>query len=144
VFPHTFRGTTEERKDLAKVIAETELPGLVALALTGAGLLLNRGSYTIPESSVRALATWKRVSNSVASFIHECTSHIGEAGGASSWPRSSAIHVEYLDYCKRVGFSKPVALVNFSRRVRAVGIDVERSDGTRLRLRTRAGWKQAV
>ncbi len=63
----------EKDADLADKIVAAELAGIVAWMVEGAQRLLAQGHYTIPPSSERAIATWRRGSDPVAQFVQEKT-----------------------------------------------------------------------
>jgi putative DNA primase/helicase len=50
-----------------------EVPGIAVWALAGLRRLREVGQFTLPESSKRAMAEWRRSNSPLASFIDECT-----------------------------------------------------------------------
>ena len=68
-----FDGTPEEVHDLAKIIIDDELEGVLAWAVRGAARLLNKRGYTIPASSLAEVATWRRQSDPVALWLERRT-----------------------------------------------------------------------
>lgn len=68
-----FDGTPEQVQDLAKIIIDAELEGVMAWAVRGAVRLLNKGRYTTPPSSLAEVATWRRQSDPVALWLERRT-----------------------------------------------------------------------
>jgi len=59
-------------KDLATSILSEEMPGVVLWAVRGAIRLVERGHYLQAGQSADALSEWRRDSNHVAEWAHEC------------------------------------------------------------------------
>lgn len=91
-------------ENLAQRIIDNELPGIAWWALQGAARLLRNGKFSASTAHDRLMAQWRRSTNTLEEFIHECCSltHDGQY-------RRSEFYREYADWCSETGrkpFSK--------------------------------------
>ena len=68
-----FDGTAQEIPELARQIIAEEMTGVLAWAVEGARRLLQQGSYTIPESSRRAVEEWRGLSDPLGAWLKNRT-----------------------------------------------------------------------
>ena len=90
-------------KDLAQRIIDNELPGIAYWALEGAARLLRNGKLSESSAHDRLMASWRRTSNSLEEFIHECC----DLAPDSSYRRSE-FYSDYIEWCSENG-RKPFA-----------------------------------
>lgn len=91
-------------KDLAQRIIDNELPGIAYWALTGAARLLKSGEFSASTAHDRLMAKWRRNTNTLEEFIHECCAI--SAGGTY---KRSELYRDYVSWCSDNGrkpFSK--------------------------------------
>lgn len=91
-------------KDLAQRIIDTELPGIAYWALKGAARLLRNGKLSESTAHDRLMAKWRRTTNTLEEFIHECC----ELSVDGNYRRSD-FYVAYTEWCSDNGrkpFSK--------------------------------------
>lgn len=91
-------------KDLAQRIIDNELPGIAYWALEGAARLLRNGKLSESTAHDRLMAQWRRSTNTLEEFIHECCK-LTEDGSY----RRSEFYVDYTIWCSENGrkpFSK--------------------------------------
>lgn len=84
---------------LADRIIEEEMPGIAYWALQGARRLLVQGKFSESIVHDRLMARWRRTSNSLEEFIHECCT----AGGDNLSIRRSKFYVAYKQWCTENG-----------------------------------------
>lgn len=103
-------------------------PGIVAWALQGAARLQAQRGYTIPASSVEALADWKRSSDSVALFVEEQTR---ATEGDEIGTAASELYRRYRTWATTNGFQL-VSTKTFAHRMEAAGkAMIRRNDARR-------------
>jgi P4 family phage/plasmid primase-like protien len=117
-FTRDMENAPGSRKDIGKAIAAANLPGIAAWAIEGAARLQRNGTYTVPASSMEAVAEWKRSSDSVALFIDEKTE---PADGArpiadGNGTRAAPLYASYREWCTNNGY-RPVSSKNFAGRM---------------------------
>jgi putative DNA primase/helicase len=83
---------------LADRIIENELSGIAQWALDGAVRLMLNGSFSKSTTHDRLMAQWRRSTNSLEEFIHECCEL-----GSGLLSRRSEFYVEYAIWCKNNG-----------------------------------------
>lgn len=84
---------------LADRIIEEEMPGIAHWALQGARRLLVQGKFSESIVHDRLMARWRRTSNSLEEFIHECCT----ASGDNLSIRRSKFYVAYKQWCAENG-----------------------------------------
>jgi P4 family phage/plasmid primase-like protien len=90
-------------KNLAQNIIDNELPGIAFWALEGAARLLRNGKLSLSTAHDRLMAKWRRTTNSLEEFIHECC----ELDTDGQYRRSS-FYTDYTQWCAENG-RKPFA-----------------------------------
>lgn len=91
-------------KDLAQRIIDNELPGIAYWALEGAARLLRNGRLSESAAHDRLMAKWRRSTNTLEEFIHDCCELT--PGGTY---RRSEFYANYTEWCSENGrkpFSK--------------------------------------
>lgn len=91
-------------KDLAQRIIDNELPGIAYWALEGAARLLRNGKLSESTAHDRLMAQWRRSTNTLEEFIHECCKLTVDGNY-----RRSDFYVAYTEWCSDNGrkpFSK--------------------------------------
>lgn len=84
---------------LADRIIEHEMPGIAHWALQGARRLLLQGQFSKSVAHDRLMARWRRTSNSLEEFIHECCT----TGEDNLSIRRSKFYVAYKQWCGENG-----------------------------------------
>ncbi len=90
-------------ENLAACIIENELPGIAYWALEGAARLLRNGKFSASTAHDRLMAKWRRTTNSLEEFIHECC----DLAKDSTYLRSK-LYEDYEEWCSQNG-RKPFA-----------------------------------
>ncbi len=91
-------------ENLAQRIIESELPGIAYWAMEGAARLLRNGKFSASTAHDRMMAKWRRSTNSLEEFIHECC----DISRDSAYRRSK-LYADYSKWCSDNGrkpFSK--------------------------------------
>lgn len=91
-------------ENLAQRIIDKELPGIAYWALEGAARLLKNGKFSVSTAHDRLMAKWRRTTNTLEEFIHECCELL--QGGTY---RRSDLYRNYVEWCSENGrkpFSK--------------------------------------
>lgn len=70
-FDKRFRDTKDQIKDLDKVLAATEMPGILNRALEGLDDLNRQGRFTVPDSHEKVAAKLKAASSPLAEAFHD-------------------------------------------------------------------------
>lgn len=90
-------------KGLAQRIIDNELPGIAYWALEGAARLLRNGKLSASTAHDRLMAKWRRTTNSLEEFIHECCD-LDKDGTY----RRAQLYEDYAAWCSQNG-RKPFA-----------------------------------
>jgi P4 family phage/plasmid primase-like protien len=91
-------------ENLAQRIIDNELPGIAYWALEGAARLLRNGKFSASSAHDRLMAKWRRTTNTLEEFIHDCCELFQEA----TYKRSD-LYRDYVMWCSENGrkpFSK--------------------------------------
>ena len=115
-----FRVTLPESEwdqTLANKIIKTELAGVFNWIINGLKRLLKTEKFTESELVKETLETYKRESDSVASFIDEHSQIVGLS--------LKALYADYRSYCLECGM-QPLGRNNFSKRLQTQGFVVEK------------------
>jgi len=83
---------------LADRIIENELSGIAQWALDGAVRLMRNGSFSMTAAHDRLMAQWRRSTNSLEEFIHECCEL-----GSALLSRRSEFYAAYAAWCRENG-----------------------------------------
>jgi len=113
---------TEQDKQLAKKIIETELSGVFNWVLEGLNRLLLNKRFTDSNRVNEAREAYKLEADSVRGFINENEYKPTETGGILL----KDIYTSYRAYCGDDGL-KPVSKPNFRKRLEAQNIKVEKT-----------------
>ncbi|HIA64383.1 MAG TPA: hypothetical protein EYN93_16090, partial [Planctomycetaceae bacterium] len=125
-----FQGANEV-KGLGKRIVKSELPGVLTWAVQGAVRLLQNDEYTVPESSLKLIAEWRKSADQVAIFVHEkCRPVLARVVGASSYTSTATLYVNYGVWAENSGH-RALSKSKFSRRLKALGYEQQRTAGCR-------------
>ncbi|HRF13118.1 MAG TPA: phage/plasmid primase, P4 family [Candidatus Accumulibacter phosphatis] len=90
--------------NLAQRIIDNELSGIAYWALEGAVRLLRNGKFSASTAHDRLMAKWRRSTNSLEEFIHECCDILRDSAY-----RRSRLYEDYSEWCSENGrkpFSK--------------------------------------
>lgn len=127
-FPNSrLRSGLPQDPGLAERIIAQELPGIAYWALEGAMRVIRNGGYSKSVVHDRLMAQWRRGTNSLEQFVHECCS-VGDK--AHSILRAKFYH-EYAQWCAESGrkpFSKARVKELLEHNV-GLGISLTRIDG---------------
>lgn len=85
--------------DLADRIIREELPGIAFWALEGAARVLSQGGFSASTVHDRLMAQWRRRSNSVEEFLHDCC----DVGSTAYKVRRSELYKAYASWCSETG-----------------------------------------
>lgn len=91
-------------ENLAQRIIDNELPGIAWWGLQGAARVLRNGKFSASTAHDRLLAKWRRSTNTLEEFIHECC-----VLSIDCQYRRSEFYKTYADWCSETGrkpFSK--------------------------------------
>lgn len=119
-FDHRFRNTPLQRRDLADLVIQNELPAVAAWAVDGALALLENDGYLIPQSAADAMDDWREDAQPVVAWANEYT----KPGGFTS---ARDLHEEWKKWAKDAGHHG-LARTTFGRRLSQVH---EATRGTR-------------
>ncbi|MGB4059057.1 MAG: phage/plasmid primase, P4 family [Burkholderiaceae bacterium] len=105
-----------------------ELPGILNYALDALAILLERGGFVQPASSVAEVKNWRHEQDPVKHFVDSAC-----ATGATAVTSFTDLYTHFCHFWKAEGFETPVMSTNlFSRRLRKVGFETVRgSNGNR-------------
>jgi putative DNA primase/helicase len=84
---------------LAERIIAQELPGIVQWALDGAVRLIGNGAFSKSAVHDRLMAQWRRSTNSLEEFIHECCT----VGQSTQTVLRSKFYQAYTQWCSDSG-----------------------------------------
>ncbi len=107
----------DQDKMLADKIIKNELAGVFNWIIDGLKRLLKTEKFTESELVKETLETYKRESDSVASFVNESESLIGSS--------LKCTYAEYRSFCLDCGI-RPLGRNNFSKRLQTLGYIVEK------------------
>ncbi len=125
----------EQDLDLAKKIIETELPAVVSLLVRCGQLALRQGHFTVPASSDRAVAEWRKSADQVRAFLDECCVELDPSAPRTEWTRATPLYEAYKTWAREAGHF-PFARNNFGARLAAAGHGSgEDSEGNFYRLK---------
>jgi phage/plasmid-associated DNA primase len=117
------RRFTDDEKDttLARKILATERPAVTAWLLEGARRALKQDRYTIPTSSTKAIARWRRCADQVAEYIAESWEPRPANDTAyTAWPKADWVYQCYRAWAQSNGH-RPVSSVKFGERMALLG-----------------------
>ena len=123
-FNRTF-SEDEQDKHLKKKLA-AELPGIMLLALTAFGGVIERGCFTIPESCVRAKNQWRLEADQVAQFLQYCC-----VMEPNAWVEVSLLYRSYKKWADENGIKRVLNQINFSKRIQRLGGKPSRTNSSR-------------
>ena len=107
----------DQDKTLANKIIKTELAGVFNWIINGLKRLLETEKFTESEIVKETLETYKRESDSVASFIDENANLVGLS--------LKSAYADYRTFCIDCGI-RPLGRNNFSKRLQTLGFIVEK------------------
>lgn len=116
-FDRNMETAQESRRDAAKAVISTELPGIIAWAIEGAARLQGQGRYTEPVSSTQAVEDWQRSANPVALFLEERTRRVDPALLGRVGTKGSQLYSAYRDWSIKSGF-RTVSSRTFAERMK--------------------------
>lgn len=112
---------SEQDKQLAAKIIESELSGVFNWILCGLRRLLEQGHFTDCEAVRLQLEAYKRESDSVRLFLDDN----GYSSDADCYTPLKELYRDYRVYCNEDGLH-PVKKPNFQKRLNGIGIQTER------------------
>jgi putative DNA primase/helicase len=138
-FNHRFDESKQDA-DLDKKIIEAEQAEIVSWMLQGAQRALARGHYDLPESSIAAVAAWRRQADQVAAFVDEaCTVVIGT--NLDAWEGAQMLYNAYTRWAISAGHRNPLSQVKFSDRLELLKHEKRsRSSGNVYPLKLKPGF----
>ena len=107
--------------NLAKVITENELPGIMNWIIDGARRLRRQGRFTSTHKSVQMAEDYRKDSDSIFQFVEENNNKTGKE-------RLSIVYGEFRQWAAENGFKTP-NVKNFADRLRKIGLEVRKSTG---------------
>jgi len=124
---------------LAKIILETEVPGIVAWAIAGYQRLCLQGAYTPVPSSEEALNEWLQHSDSVAQWVAEYTTVLDATDmsqkAKAGWSKARAAYQAYSEWAKSANH-RLVSETKFGEKIKSIlnvtAADCKRANGTYL------------
>jgi len=126
-FNRTFKAGENADPNLKEKLAE-ELSGILKLALQAYGDVLQRGSFTDPESCLRAKEEWRIEADQVAQFIGDKCEMIPDARVVSV-----ELYLAYKNWAVDAGITRQLNRKNFTNRVlRRGGVLCKGSGGVRM------------
>jgi len=114
-FNRTFKVGVDADPDLKEKLAE-ELPGILNLALQAYGEALKRGSFTDPESCLRAKEEWRIEADQAAQFICDRCELVPDARVISS-----DLYYAYKNWADEAGITRRLNRKNFTSRLLRLG-----------------------
>ena len=114
----------ERDPDLADKIIKNELPGVFNWILEGLNRIVTQKRFTVSEKADKALANFKKQSDSVALFIDENSFYPSNYNKQSL----SELYKKYKEFCLDDGY-KPVGKNKFSTRLEGKGFNRTRLSG---------------
>lgn len=129
-FEHRFRETESDIKDIGKYIAKHELNAMVTWAVNCGAELLERGKYTVPDSTFAIMREWQNEGDSVAAWrmdASEPAQDMTERGRRKWWPATEA-YQHYKEWCGKNGYKGIVNITNFGRRLKSNDVASHRFD----------------
>lgn len=122
VIPFTVTIPEEERNvELAREMIREELSGVFNWVLAGLRRLLAQKNFSPSDAARKAIAAYRRESDSVMLFLEE----EGYAPSLEGWVLLKTLYAEYRSYCLDAGL-KPLGRGKFGARIRANGIAMEK------------------
>lgn len=106
----------DQEPDLAKRIIDSELPAIVSWFVVGAQRVLERGTYTIPPSSARALDSWRRNADQVRAFVDACTQRLTAGADVRGGEQAEHLYRTYRRWADTNGH-RPMASNKFAERM---------------------------
>jgi putative DNA primase/helicase len=103
-----------------------ELPGILNLALDAYAGVLQRGSFTEPETCVDARQMWRVEADQVAQFVDECCTR------CNSREPSRDLFLAYENWARSEGIRLQVAHKTLTSRLQQLGFEVGKSGSVRL------------
>lgn len=113
--------SSEQKRDLAKEICKTELPGVFNLVLEALKRLIEQGCFTESKIAEEAVDSYMQDNNNVAIFMNECFYVKTEKRETSR----DELYQAYKRFCNENGYST-CASNKFGNRLRELGYEVER------------------
>lgn len=115
-FPNTIP-LAKQNPNLADELADEALPAFVGWCLSGAQQALARNALTIPSSSPRAVAEWRRESDQIALWVEERTERVTPGDG----DLASYLYQNYRGWAEANGH-KRMSSTSFGKRLRLLGL----------------------
>lgn len=107
--------------NLAKEIAEKELPGVMNWIIEGARRLRQQGRFTATRKSIQMAEDYRKDADSIFQFVEENNNKSGKE-------RLSIVYAEFRLWAAENGFKTP-NVKNFADRLRKIGLEVRKSTG---------------
>ncbi len=114
-FNRVFEGKAKN-PDLAEEIIAAELPAIVSWFLAGAQRVLGHERYTIPDSAVEAVATWRKDADVVQRFVDDCCHPLGAEADATAGTLASVLYKVFKAWATENG-NRPMASNVFGARL---------------------------
>jgi len=124
VIPFNRVFSEQEQDKLLGQKLKAESSGIFNLALEALAGLFERGTFTMPESSVRACQEWRIQADQVAQFAEECCRF---GPGLSS--ASGVIFNRYLEWAAEAGIVRRLNRNNFTARMIRLGAAPHKGTG---------------
>jgi hypothetical protein len=132
--PARIRESDKQIEYYGHVVADAELPGIIAWALAGAARLRDRGRFDLGTLKADILQHWRDEANPVADWASNCLKTT-----PASWTSTQDLRLTFLDWAKTHGYSDAMSDKTFSQRLGQVGFErqmhhVTRRSGFRVEL----------
>lgn len=121
--PNRIKDLVQEIPDYEKKLTTKDvLPAVLAWAVRGLLVAIQNSGYVIPETVQKALAEWRKESDTVAIFIeNEC-----DTAGAKDWIRAGDVYQRYATWCDANGHKYKLNSTNFGLALARLGIERKR------------------
>lgn len=107
--------------EIGKQITDSDMGGLVSWVLECGKALVERGKYTIPDTSRRLMKEWQAEGDSVSGWLDENCQTLPRDAKHDLWEKAKAAYEDYKMYCDTNNF-RPVNSRKFKNRLSCCGV----------------------
>ena len=125
-FNRMFTATEQDRTREARLIEERA--GIMTWAVAGLQRVMLNKVFTIPRSSVEALAQYRVESNNVQQFAEE---FLEKTDNKNDWVKADQLFSTFREWVSNCGY-KPLAISTFKTRMLALGFEQKRENSGRF------------
>ena len=112
--------------EIGKQITDADMGGLLSWVLDCGKGLVERGKYTIPESSRRLMKEWQAEGDTVAGWLDENCEVLARDARQELWEKFTPAYEDYKMYCSTHNH-RPVNSRKFRNRLTCCGVRVTRA-----------------